>query len=74
MQEVESNRFRDKIEDGREYTIIEYQLFVRAPSFTEPNAEVAGKPRLATSTGLTVTSIDSETFKIVQTDEIIRKV
>ena len=71
---VEIRRFRAKSETGKEYIIIESQNFISARSFESPNGEVAGLKSLFTSMGLSVNYIDSETFQIVQTGEIIRKI
>jgi hypothetical protein len=74
-REVEINRFKAKSEDGKEYTIIEYQEEHDVTSMPSEYREwLPGLKRLATSDGLAVNYIDSETFKIVSTDEIIRKV
>ncbi|NQT05426.1 MAG: hypothetical protein HQ577_05390 [Dehalococcoidia bacterium] len=71
---VEIDRFIAKTDTGKEYTILVYQEFIPAGSFDNPQAEIEGLKSLSTSTGLHVNYIDSKTFKVVETNEIIRKV
>jgi hypothetical protein len=73
-REIEIGRFLAKSESGEEYIIIEYQEYVSAATMGNPHAEVAGLRSYFTSTGLHVNYIDSETFKVVETDEVVRKV
>jgi hypothetical protein len=68
-REVETGRYRAKTTDGKEYIVVQYQEFVSAAT-----GEIPGMKRLRTSDGLDVNCIDSETFMIVQTKEIVRKV
>ena len=72
-REVEIARFRAKTEAGREYVIVQYQEYFSVPSFDDPD-ETPGRKWMTTSAGLPVNYIDPETFKIVQTDEIVRKI
>lgn len=72
-REVEIERFKVRSDQGVEYTIIMYQSFIPAPSPDDRNGEIKGMKRLVTSSGLTVNYIDPETFKILQTNEIVRK-
>jgi len=73
-REVETNRFLVKTDTGKEYALVEYQEYILAASFDDPHAEMEGMKSLSTSTGLHVTHIDSKTFKIVETNEFVRKV
>ena len=73
-REVETGRFLVKTDEGKEYIVIQYQEFIPTSSFDNPNAEVEGLRRLATSTDLHVNYIDPNTFKVVETNEIVRKV
>lgn len=73
-REVETGRFLAKTDTGKAYTIIQYQEYISAGSSSDPHAEVEGLKRLSTSTGLHVNHIDPKTFKVVETDEIVRKV
>jgi len=74
-REVEIERFRAKAKDGREYTIVVLQQFISAAHLTDPQAEIPGLKRLITSTGLVVTPDDDpESFKILQTDQIVWKI
>jgi len=67
-REVEIGRFPVKTNDGKEYTIIRYQEYISSSS-----GEIPGMKRFRTSDGLDVTYIDSETFKIIVTNETVRK-
>lgn len=71
---VEVDRFQARSDVGREYTIVIYQSFIPAPSHDDPHGEIAGMKSLFTSSGLDVRYIDSETFKIIKTNEIVRKI
>ena len=73
-REIEVDRFKARSDSGREYTVITYQTFISAASHDFVKAEIPATKRLVTSTGLTVNYIDSKTFKVIDTDEIIRKV
>lgn len=73
-REIETDRFLVKTDTGKEYTIVQYQEYISAASFDDPQAEVEGLKRLSTSTGLDVNYIDSKTFKVVETNEVVRKV
>jgi hypothetical protein len=71
--EVEIDRFLGKSDSGKEYIVVRYQEYISVPSVDNPG-ETAGKERLATSTGLLIHQVGRETFKIVRTNEIVRKV
>lgn len=73
-RKIEIGRFLAKSDSGKEYTIIEYQEYVSAATMGDPHAEVAGLKSLFTSTGLHVNYISPKTFKVVETNEIVRKV
>ena len=66
----EIERFRAISDTGTEYTVLVYQDFIGAPSHDNPHAELPGMKSLFTSTNY----IDAETLKVVETDEVIRKV
>ena len=72
MKEI--GRFIAKTDTGKEYEIIQFQEYKDVSSHDDPNAEIPGFKFMKTSEGLDVKYIDSETFKIVETDEIVRKV
>jgi hypothetical protein len=71
MTEIE--RFLAKTDKGREYTIILYQEHIHTEDF-KGSQDIEGPTRYLTSTGRLVNRIDSETFQIVETDEIVRKI
>lgn len=73
-RQVKIGSFLARTDSGKEYTIIEYQEAVSAPSFDAPTGKVAGLCTYLTSTGLDVSQIDAKTFKVIQTNELVRKV
>ena len=73
-REVMVNRFLAQTDNGKRYTIFEYQEYIPAASLPHPNAEIPSLKRWDTSTGRHVNNIDSETFQIVEADEVVRKV
>lgn len=72
--EREIERFHARTDSGKQYTIIAYQNMISVATFDSPRAEVPGMKRLVTLEGLAVNYIDPKTFKIVVTNEIVRKV
>lgn len=72
-RDVEIGRFKVRAEDGTEYEIVEYQEYIPAGHQQDPVAEVKGLKRRETANGLHVTRVDSETFKIVEIDQVVRK-
>ena len=69
MKEIE--RFKAKTNSGREYTIIEYQEYV-----DEPNSGYAKRPlgkTLLTSNGFHVKALDSSTYQIIETKDVVRR-
>jgi len=70
----ELGRFIVRTDGGREYTVVETQEFISTASFENPDGEVAGMKDLTTTTGLHLNFIDNQTFKIVATGEIVRRV
>jgi hypothetical protein len=72
--ERETRRITCRDDAGNQHTVIEYQEIIPAPSFGDPSAKIFGMKRLTLSTGDHVNFIDENTFKIVATDQIIRRV
>jgi hypothetical protein len=70
-REVEIDRFTVKTDEGKEYTIIQYQEYIQDRN---SDAEVLGLKRLTTSEEFHVHVIDSDTFKIFETGETVRKI
>ena len=61
--------------DSREYTVIEFQNFRRHPGgLNHPPQDYPTTKECFLSDGRDVNWTDDNTFEIVQTDEIIRKV
>ena len=74
MRRVEINRFDAKSQSGKLYTIIEYKEQVSATGFSNPNNIHKGLKSWVTSEEQLVNQIDSETYQILGTNEIVRKV
>lgn len=61
-------------DDGSRYTVIEYQNYTRSRPISGPAQNIPTTKELFLSDGRAVTWIDDDTFEIVATDEIIRKI
>lgn len=72
--EKEIERFEAESDDGTIYTVVIIQEYRDASSMSNPNSWVPGLKRLELLDGSAVNSLDSKTFKVVATDEIIRKI
>jgi len=70
-REVEIDRFIAKDDEGKEYTVIEYQEYIQDRN---SNSETVGLKRWTTSEELHLHFIDPKTFKIFESGEIIRKI
>jgi hypothetical protein len=73
MMENLVDRFLAVDDDGKEYTVFEYREIIEDNKL-EAGGPRLGLPRFALDDGSAVTLCDAETFKIVLTDKIIRKV
>lgn len=71
--EKERSRCQAESDNGNTYTVIEFQEYREFRSLNGPDQIVPSLRRYALSDGRPVNQIDSETFQIVETDEIIRK-
>jgi hypothetical protein len=71
MQDRKISEFKALSKDGKEYVICEYQEQL---GITPYRQEILGFKKLLTSNGLKVVSNDADTFRIVDTGEILRKV
>ena len=74
LHETKTNRFLVKSASGWEYVVVEYQAIIQAGHLQDPAAKIPGPKRFTLLDGSPVNYIDSEAFKIVATDEIVRKV
>lgn len=72
-REVEIDRFKVKSEEGKEYTIIQYQDYIMDRNAADLAANTKGFTRLTTEEELHVHTIDSNTFQIFETGEIVKK-
>lgn len=67
--------FDAKTNDGRRYSVVVYQEFVDATAMGDQTRKwLPGLKRAELSDGSSLNRIDNDTFKIVATDEIIRKI
>lgn len=72
--EKERSRFQANGESGRVFTVIEFEEYREIRSLNGPDQIVPGLRRISLADGSPLEVIDTDTFKIVETDEIIRKV
>jgi len=70
----EIGHFRARSQSGNIYFIVEYQEFIPAGTFKNPHYEHAGLKSWKTIEGRLVNQTEPETYQIVGTDEIIRKI
>jgi hypothetical protein len=73
-REVEIGRFKVKSDEGKEYTIIQYQDYMMDRKAAELTANIEGFKRLTTEEEFHIHAIDSATFKIFETGEIVKKI
>ena len=75
-EEREVDRFAVKADDGERFILVEYQATTRTLKLdgSTPIAQGKSPTLLRLSDGREVNFIDSETFQIVDTNQIIRKV
>lgn len=73
--ERETERIKVATESGKQMTLVCFQNFHDATSIGDQAKRwVPGMKRLALSDGSPVNRIDDDTFSIVATDEIVRRV
>ena len=72
--ENEIDRFEARADDGTIYVVVAIQEYADASSMARPNQWIEGFKRLELLDGAPVNYINAETFKIVASGEIIRKV
>lgn len=73
-REVEIARFKARSDEGKEYTIIEYQDYIMDRNAAELTANITGFKRLTTQHGWHIHAIDGNTFKIYETGEVVKRV
>ncbi len=74
MSEIEKERFLAQDDAGRVYTVVIYQETREYRTLSGPSQTIEGALRATLSDGRSLDWIDAETFEIIDTDEIIRKV
>jgi len=70
----ETGNFLAETDSGKQYRIFQFQEYIDASSAGHPNDTISGLKFMRTSEGFHVNFIDSVTFKIVETNEIVRKI
>jgi hypothetical protein len=73
-REVEIGRFKVRSEEGKEYTIIQYQDYIMDRKAADLAANIEGFKRLTTEEEYHVHAVDSDTFKIYETGDIVKRV
>ena len=72
--EVEIGRIKACGQNGAAYTIVEYEKVTTLRPISGASQQVKGSKYLRLTDGRHVNFVDDETFKIVATNEIIRKI
>lgn len=72
MKEID--QFQVISESGKEYTVTVYQEDIDVSSHDNPNATIPGHKRALTLEGYHVNFIDDNTFRIVETNEIVHSI
>jgi hypothetical protein len=70
---VETRRFRARKDDGEVVTVIEFQEQISFRPLNGPPSSLPGAKVLTLPDGSHVNFIDENTFKIVQTGEVVRR-
>ena len=68
------DRFEAVSDDGQQFTVDVYQDVTTTRTLNGAASQIRGLKRVALSDGRDVNRIDEKTFKIVSTDQVIRKV
>ena len=74
MFQQETDRFECQDDNGNLHTVIEYTRYNVFNPIDGSSQEIEGSKSLNLSNGHSVNDIDGETFQVVETDLIIRKV
>ena len=72
MKEID--QFEVISEAGKEYTMTVYQEYINVSSHDDPNATIPGHKQAHTLEGYHVNFIDNNTFKIVETNEVVHRI
>lgn len=70
----EVDRFQAISDTGEIYTVIEYQIYEVFHSFGSQSNELLHQRDLVTTTGLSVNYIDDNTYMIVATGVVLKRV
>lgn len=70
----ESDQFEAQDDEGNLYTVIEYQLVIESEPISGPSSIMKGTKELFLGNGRAVNYIDDDTFEVVETEKIIRRV
>lgn len=73
--ETEIGRFEAEDEDGKVYTVFEYQIIIRSDEVKRDGMSAHGRVlrKFKLKTGQSVNKVDSETFEIAHNNKVIRK-
>ena len=74
MAEILSQKIKSRSDDGKEITIFEYTTSVLHQALSGRSPRLKGSRRYALDDGASVNCIDENTFQVVQTDQILRKI
>lgn len=74
MRKVEEQRIDTIDEDGRRVTVIQMRMMIPNRPVSGPATEIKGTRSWETSGGLDVNYIDENTFEIVQTDMVLKRI
>jgi len=73
-REVEIGRFKARSEEGKEYTIIQYQDYIMDRKAADLAANIEGFKRLTTEEDYHIHAIDADTFQIYETGDIVKRI
>jgi hypothetical protein len=74
MRDQEATRYLTENEDGVQFTVVEWVKIITARPLSGPTSTAKGARRWTLLNGSAVNYVDENTFQVVETDEILRKV
>lgn len=73
-RKVEEERIGATDENGRRVTVIQWCTMIPHRPVSGPSSEIKGTRSWTTSDGLDVNYVDENTFEIVQTDMVLKRI
>ncbi len=70
----ETRSFQAQTDSGEVHTVIEYQEYISVLTWAGTITEAEGARTWNTSAGLVLKQVDTETYRIVSTNKMIRKI